>query len=146
MRCPGGKGNTGDEVGELRGASHFAPGVGGMDLGVSGRPLLGGGVGRGGRPPLPSPFKIVLVSFNKCRARSCCPLATSPRARDSMSEVSNSMRRWTTDGWGGMGGVEGRALRLCLVLEGSIVIASKEGRGNWVCVPSRSRSHHTRSA
>ena len=68
------------------------------------------------------------------------------RARVSMSEVSNSIRRWTMLGWGGIGGVDGLALPLARGLAGSMVIASREGLDGWVRVPSRRISPYVRSA
>lgn len=45
-----------------------------------------------------------------------------------MSEVRSSIRRWTIEGWGGIGGVMGRGF-LDFGLAGSIVMAKREGRG-----------------
>jgi hypothetical protein len=53
-------------------------------------PALGG---RGGRLPLPRPFRILRVSVKRWYARSCCPRETSVNALVNMSEVSNSIRR-----------------------------------------------------
>lgn len=104
--------------------------------------------GIGGSPPLPRPLRIDLVSLRRVWARSCCPLDTRVNALVSISEVRSSMRRWTTLGCGGMGGELGQTdfLLFCDGVAGSIVMASREGRGRWVRVPSRRMSPQVRSA
>lgn len=66
--------------------------VGSKCEGVLGDFALGGG-GIGGKPPLPSPLRIDLVSLSRCWARSCWPRETSVRARVSISEVRSSILR-----------------------------------------------------
>ena len=86
--------------------------------------------GIGGRPPLPRPLRIDRVSVRRCCARSCWPRDTRVRARVSMSDVRSSIRRWTTRGWGGIGGVLGHAdFFWFAVVAGSMVIARRDGRG-----------------
>lgn len=98
-----------------------------------------GGGGRGGKPPLPSPWRMLLVSRSRWWARSCWPRDTSVKARVSMSEVRSSMRRCTTEGCGGMGGVAGRADRRVVPAD-NMVMARSEGRGSCVAAPSRRMS------
>ena len=102
--------------------------------------------GIGGRPPFPSPFIIVRVSFRRWWARSCCPRVTRVNALLSMSEVNNSIRRCTILGWGGIGGVAGLPVFFALGFAGSMVMASKDGRDGWVRVPSRRISPYVKSA
>lgn len=121
--------------------------LGELGVGVSPRLVMSGparavdeGGGSGGRPPLPSPLRILRVSAKRCCARSCCPRETSVRDRVNMSDVSSSMRRCTIDGCGGIGGVAGRPDPFAFGFAGSIVMASSDGRGECVKWPSRSRS------
>lgn len=55
--------------------------------------LFEGVGGMGGKPPFPRPLRMVLVSFKRCCARSCCPRETRVRARVSISEVRSSILR-----------------------------------------------------
>jgi hypothetical protein len=107
-----------------------------------------GGGGIGGRPPLPRPLRMERVSFRSRCARSCWPRETRVKARVSMSEVRSSMRRCTTLGCGGMGGLFGHTdcFFCCWDVAGSMVIARREGLGRCIRVPSRSRSPHVKSA
>lgn len=67
-------------------------------------------------------------------------------ARVSMSEVSNSIRRCTTCGCGGIGGVDGRPEGFFFDTEGKMVIAKSDGRGRCEILPSLSISPYVRSA
>ena len=102
--------------------------------------------GMGGKPPLARPLRIERVSWSRWCARSCWPRETRYNARVSMSDVSNSMRRWTIEWCGGIGGVGGRLVFDDFDVDGSIVIARSDGRGRCVKVPSRRISPYVRSA